>query len=383
MRIAYLLLHDFRFASYGFDEFAASRYHFSKEYARRMAAAGHDVKLYVLDAGSHARSSLKVDGYEIKSFRTSFRFPPVGGFGNDHNLEVLKELKRDAPEIVHFHNYYLWNFPYVALWVKRMKIPLVAQFHGTDPLHAIKATSNSPILRLCDRLLVPLRSEQGFLTERIGIPGERVAMFPSTGVETSVFHRLRPADGESTLLYAGRIPRPANYRWEKAPQHILPMVKALRGLGRKVRLIVAGDGPGLPSLKELAQRLGIAEAVEFLGQVDHERLPELYSRARLTFIPFMVGEVGPYWDGALQESLACGTPPIGFSDGDPGFRDLGLLVPTDPRVAAPLVARALEDGHWASSIDLRGPQEVREVSDWDVMSGKLESLYSKLARSQN
>ena len=48
MKIVYLLLHDFRFASLSVEDFAFKRFHFSKEYAKRMAQLGHDVKLYIM-----------------------------------------------------------------------------------------------------------------------------------------------------------------------------------------------------------------------------------------------------------------------------------------------------------------------------------------------
>src|SRR2546425_9989856 len=126
MKIVYLLLHDFRFASLGVEDFAFRRFHFSKEYAKRMAQLGHDVKLYILAADVRCEKILEVDRFEIKAFDVSFRFPPFMRFGNTHNLGVLREIERDSPDLVHLHNYYLWSFPYVAPWVKRLRIPLVA-----------------------------------------------------------------------------------------------------------------------------------------------------------------------------------------------------------------------------------------------------------------
>lgn len=380
MRIVYLLLHDFRFESIGLQEFAFHRYHFSKEYARRLALLGHDVKLYVMSNGISRKEVLHMDGYELKAFRSSFQFPPLMRFGNNHSVEVMGELDRDSPDLVHFHNYYLLNFPYIAPWVKRKGTPLVAQYHGTDPIKRVKALFYYPALRLCDRLLVPLASEESLLTKVLRISKERVQRFPSTGVDTKDFHPVGQKHSELTLLYSGRIPLPTTYLWEKAPQYLIPIVRALSDLGVKARLVIAGAGPGLPNLKKVVQRLGVEDSVDFLGLVEHGKLPEIYSSSTLTFVPLQMEEIGPYWDGALQESLACGTPVVAFNNKSPGLRKFGLLVPTSPEAAARLISEASNNHDWLSSIEVEGPKLVEENCEWGTMAQRLESTYAQLAR---
>jgi glycosyltransferase involved in cell wall biosynthesis len=381
MKIVYLLLHDFRFASIGLEEFAHRYFHFSKEYARRMARRGHEVTLYVLSNDRTGYKSVKLDGFEIKAFKVGFSFPPGLRFGNTHSLEALKSLSKDSPDVVHFHNYYLWSFAYAAPWVKRQGIPLVAQYHGTDPIRRLKGVGLYPSLRLCDRVLVPLESEYNFL-KSLHISDPRVLRFPSTGVDTSVFHRVAPPEDPPLLLYVGRVPRKPDFRWEKSPQLILPILRSLRSAGSEAKLMVVGDGPGLIAMKSRAASLGVADSVEFVGELPHESLARIYSRASLTFVPFRLEEIGPYWDGALQESLACGTPPVGFNNGSPGFKDLGLMIPTDPGEAAPLVQSALDNDRWASSIRESGPRAIREHCDWDIMAGQLESIYAGAIRAR-
>ncbi len=378
MRIVYLLLHDFRFASMGLHEFAYGRFHFSKEYARRLGRLGHEVKLYVLSEDVSRKEVLQMDGYELKAFRASVRLPPHMRFGNDHSLPAIQELDRDSPDLVHFHNYYLWSFPYVAPWVRRRRTPLVAQYHGSDPIRRLKVAAYYPSLMLCDRILVPLKSEENLLKKRLGIPARRVTRFPSTGVDTQVFRPVCRKSDELILLYSGRVPMPASYLWEKAPQHLIPIVRALLDLGLKPRLVVVGDGPGLPELKAAAQRLGVQDSVDFLGMVEHEGLPELYSRATLTFVPFQMEEIGPYWDGALQESLACGTPVVAFNNESPGIKQWGLLVPTRPREAARLIAEALDNESWLSSVSRGGPRLIAENCEWTSMARRLDSTYAEL-----
>jgi glycosyltransferase involved in cell wall biosynthesis len=377
MRIVYLLLHDFRFESIGLREFAFRRFHFSKEYARRIANLGHEVKLYVMMNDISGTHVLQMDGYVLKAFRSSLHFPPLMKFGNDHSIEVMKELDRDRPDLVHFHNYYLWNFPYIAPWIRRKGIPLVAQYHGTDPIRSAKAVAFYPSLRLCDSLIVPTQHEERFLTHTLRLPSGRVTRLPSTGVDTRVFKRVSPPDPEPLLTYVGRIPLPASYRWEKAPHLLLPLFKALLGLGIRAKLAVAGDGPGLPMIKASASRLGVGSSIEFLGAVDQGALPELYSRSRLTFVPLHMDDIEPFWGGTVQESLACGTPVAAFNDSSPGPRRFGLLVRPGWR-GAPLLADSLAETDSLSKAGKEGSDFVKAHCDWESVVGNVASIYQRL-----
>ncbi len=380
MRIVYLLLHDFRFASLGVKDFAFRRFHFSKEYASRMAQLGHNVKLYILADDLTRKQVVEVEGIEVKAFNVSLQFPPMMRFGNAHNLGVLREIERDSPDIVHLHNYYLWNFLYTAPWVKTLKVPLVAQFHGTDPIRRVKASIFYPSLRLCDRLLVPIRSEEDFLVRRMKIPANRVRRFPSTGVNTQLFHRTGAKEEDPLLLYVGRIPEPSSYRWEKAPQYLLPILSALRKKGVRARLTMVGDGPGLPPMVRDAERLKLQDSVLFVGQLDNEELPEFYSRSWLTFVPIHMEDIEPFWGGTLQESLACGTPVVAFNAESPGFRKFGLLVPPSAESASKLIETALANTDWLVSAGDEGLEFIKENCDWNTVAQRLNSLYSNLAK---
>jgi glycosyltransferase involved in cell wall biosynthesis len=381
LHIVYLLLHDFRFASLSLDDFVRSRFHFSKEYARRMAKLGHDVKLYILSEDPGGKKTFSVDGYEIKAFGVAARFPPLMKFGNDHSFAVLRELDRDSPDVIHFHNYYLWSFPYAATWAKRKRAKLVSQYHGTDPLRGIKASAYLPFLRLCDRILVPTEGERRLLT-KLHIPGNRILKIPSTGVDPELFHRVGPSGDDNGLLYVGRIPAPASYHWEKAPHLLLPIFRSLLRRGVKSKLVVAGDGPGLEPMKNRASDIGLSDSIEFLGQLTPEELPTLYSTASLTLDPIHMDDIEPSWGGTLQESLACGTPVVAFNNGRPGFRALGMLIPTSPQEAAQLLERGFMDASWRSQIAQEGPRVIGESCDWSAIANRLDSTYRELVSSQ-
>jgi teichuronic acid biosynthesis glycosyltransferase TuaC len=93
-----------------------------------------------------------------------------------------------------------------------------------------------------------------------------------------------------------------------------------------VRLMIAGDGPREASLRALANTLGVAGRVDFLGHVDQERLPDLYGAADLTASCSDREGIA----NVLLESLACGTPlvatPVWGSPEVVKVPEAGLLV---------------------------------------------------------
>ncbi len=60
-------------------------------------------------------------------------------------------------------------------------------------------------------------------------------------------------------------------------------IRAFAAVRTNVRLVVAGDGPDAASLRSLAERLGVADRVDFLGRVTDERLLELYNTCRAVY----------------------------------------------------------------------------------------------------
>lgn len=89
---------------------------------------------------------------------------------------------------------------------------------------------------------------------------------------------------------------------------------AIRGLvhaGKGVRLIVVGDGPRRRSLEALAQRLGVADRVEFRGRVKHAEVFRLLEGAAAAVFTGLREEGGV----ALAEAMLCGVPVIVLAHG--------------------------------------------------------------------
>ena len=73
-----------------------------------------------------------------------------------------------------------------------------------------------------------------------------------------------------------------------------------------VRLLIAGNGPNRGMLLKLAQELGVAERVTFLGALPQGQLREYYGAADALVLP----SEREGWANVLLEAMACGTPVI-------------------------------------------------------------------------
>ena len=71
---------------------------------------------------------------------------------------------------------------------------------------------------------------------------------------------------------------PANLYPVKGHRYLIEAVAALRKRGIECKLLLAGDGELRPELDAQVQNLGLADAVQFLGQRSHTRNPRHVSR---------------------------------------------------------------------------------------------------------
>ncbi|MDT8341333.1 MAG: N-acetyl-alpha-D-glucosaminyl L-malate synthase BshA [Longimicrobiales bacterium] len=192
-------------------------------------------------------------------------------------------------------------------------LPVVTTLHGTDitllgihpSFHAITRFS---ILRSSG-----LTAVSRFLKEEtvrdFGVPAERIDVIPNF-IDPDVYHRGKEPCHRHALAPAGEkvVMHVSNFRPVKRIPDVLRVFARIR---REVasRLVLIGDGPERPVAQEEAERLGIADAVLFLGK--HASVDELLSCADLFLLP---SESESFGLSAL-EAMASGVPVVGSNAG--------------------------------------------------------------------
>ncbi|MFC5552252.1 glycosyltransferase family 4 protein [Massilia aerilata] len=131
----------------------------------------------------------------------------------------------------------------------------------------------------------------------LGVAPEHVTSLRN-GVDLALFHPTpRPAEQSPfTLLAVG---------------HLVPVKGQERIIGAlpmlpDVHLRIAGDGPDRAKLVQLAQDLGVAGRVDFLGAVRQAELVQHYNQADA----LVLASSREGWANVLLESMACGTPVV-------------------------------------------------------------------------
>lgn len=111
----------------------------------------------------------------------------------------------------------------------------------------------------------------------------------------------------------------------------------------EARLLIAGDGEERKALENRISSMGLKETVRLLGNVDHNRLPQILNAADI-FILTSVAEGVPI---AILEAMACGLPVVATNVGGihevvkPGVN--GFLIDTrQPSDVAKALRQALE-----------------------------------------
>ena len=154
------------------------------------------------------------------------------------------------------------------------------------------------------------------------------------GVTADEFDPIVKAADATDIVYVGE------FRHIKGADLLIDAVARLRSDGRPVTLTLAGDGEETEALKAQIQRLGLGEAVRFIG---HVKARYGFSKGALLVVPSR-GDSMPY---VVIEAAAAGIPMVAANVG--GIPEIfgphrhALFAPNIPAAMADAIESALED----------------------------------------
>jgi len=250
-------------------------------------------------------------------------------------------LRSISPDAVHSQSQLIVG-RYISRAAKKQGIRLVATNH-IMPENLIRYTVIIPnwfkktamklawldagrVLRLADYVTTPTRRAADLLEAASGLSG---VLAISCGIDASKFANTSPTSNKPPrVLFVGRLD------YEK---HIHNLLKAVASLPASlgVQIEIVGDGSERKSLTALADELGIARDVKFLGHVTEEELPRAYDRATVFAMP----SIAELQSIATMEAMASGRPVVAADamalphlvhDGDNGY----LFEPDDVEMFA-------------------------------------------------
>lgn len=206
---------------------------------------------------------------------------------------------------------------------KLLDIPATAVYHTDVTLQAKEIINDITMTHYvenymkwfysaCDRTLVNTREYATILKER-GYRADGIGLF-RRGVDTDLFKPLNAArtvlqdmygiPGGINLLYAGRISK------DKSVGLVVEAYRCLKEEFPELNLILAGEGPETDQLMGECKQ---DERVFFLGRIDHDIMPLIYSGSDLFLFPSTTDTFGR----VVAEGQACGLPVMVSNVGGP------------------------------------------------------------------
>ena len=293
--------------------------------------------------------------------------------------ELLSVLSATHARLLHiyFGQIAVHLLPLIRAWTN----PSVVSFHGADVMVDMnKPAYREVTLQMLDAVtLVLVRSEslRRALTD-LGCNPKKIAI-QRTGIPLEEFpfrDRTVPRNGEWRFVQAGRLIEkkglPVTFRAFSTflKQH------------PNATLTIAGEGPLLPELQNLARELGIADRVSFTGFISQEQLREIYYRSHIFLHPSQTGRDGNQEGipNSMLEAMATGLPVFASEHG--GIPEAiengvsGVLVPErDDEALARALLNAAQDPGFLSRIGHTGADAVRKNFDRQQQAQRLEEIY--------
>lgn len=252
---------------------------------------------------------------------------------------ALERMHSEWPfELAHAH-YALPGAGAAEDWAARRRVPLVVSVHGGDVLGSLLSTPSARaevgrILRSCAAVLCNSRATLERAASSAG--GRSNMRVVHLGAEAPVPRPpRRPVPTVATLGHV--VPR-------KRHEDVLRALPLLLERRPEARWTVIGDGPDRPRLERLASTLGVADRVEWTGQLEPTRALEVLASCHVMALPSDDEAFGV----AYAEAMACGVPALG-SRGEWGPEEIAslgpgltLVPPHDPPALAGAIDSLLE-----------------------------------------
>lgn len=346
--------------------------------SRELAARGHEVTVVTARHTSSAPERETMDGFDV------VRVKPRMVVIRTPIAPRMRSVLRGVPaDVVHAHLPPPLSAHYAADACEGRGVPLVLTYHCDvelpSPLGSFietvyRRSLGSSTLERAARVIVTTRtyaatSRTVWRQNPVVIPNAVDVHRFDTGIDgLAVRKKLKIPPERPVVLLVGRIVA------HKGIEHFIEAARYLPD----VQFLVAGEGTHLESMEHLAQRLGVADRVRFLGRISQESLPKVYAVCDVFVLP-SVSRLEAFGIVAL-EAMATGKPVV-VAD-IPGVREViedgveGLLTdPINPQDLADKVRRLLDDPSLRREMGRRGREKVLASFTTEAVADQVLQVY--------
>jgi glycosyltransferase involved in cell wall biosynthesis len=293
---------------------------------------------------------------------------------------ALQRLRGSFPfELVHAHNAVPAGDAVrrVRAHLRSLDVPMIVSVHGGDLYYTAA------------------RGRDGAEAVSRGLGAAGLVLANSQGIaelsrahgagETRVVHLgAEPGDAQRAPRRGGS-PRLVTVAYLDARKRHADVLRALAVLGQRhptLRYVIIGEGPERVALEGLATRLGIAERVEFRGQLAPAQAIEQAQACTLFVMPSTDEAFGV----AYIEAMAGGVPAIGCR-GEPGPEEIAaagdglvLVPPGDIERLTQRIDELLSDPHRLREVGQRARATVAAAFTWERCGRDTVAAYRHVLR---
>lgn len=281
-------------------------------------------------------------------------------------------------DLIHAHWVLPNGFP-AALLARRLKLPLVISLHGSDMFLARKSKLMGRFAGFTFRKAAAITACSPDLQEQAEKLSDQPVWLLPYGVDIEHFKPANVTRDPHSIFAVGRLVHKKGFA--QLIEAFFTVIKYYMGS----TLTIAGDGPLFSQLKQKTENLGIAASVNFVGNVDRDRLPDFYRAAEIIAVPSVTDAEGNR-DGlpnVFLEALSSGSAVI--ASDIPGIQSVigsgneAVLVPSgDVAALAAGIQKLFENSLERERLRIAAREKaVRELA-WEVRSKELEKIYKEL-----
>ncbi len=356
-------------------------------------APEHTYILYLPGAFPHALHVPVPEGVQVRVVRTPFdpRFENLAKVWFEQ-IGLPRAAEEDGVDVLHV--------PYWGSALVR-RVPTVVTVHDLIPM-LLLSYRGGPLVRMYTRLvassarradmvLTDSRASRRDIRRYLKVPRERVRAVPLAvdamyqrvdDRERLEYVREKYRLPDRFLLYLGGFDQRKNIT--TLMQAYAALVYTAQQSGdaapipiEDVPLVIAGrlpvrDTRFFPNPRRIVRAFRIEPYVRFIGWVDEEDKPELYTLAEALVFPSLYEGFGL----PVLEAMACGTPVIAANAASlPELvGDAGLLVaPRDVEGLAEAMLRVLQDAALRAELSRRAVEKARQFTWEEVARATLDA----------
>jgi glycosyltransferase involved in cell wall biosynthesis len=361
---------------------------YDRALAQALTSAGHSVTLHGRRLGADDNGSLGVnlvaDFYRLAGSDAVAALPRLarlGVKGLDHAwsmTRLLRRLRRNRPDVIHFQ----WlPLPFVdgaLLAAFRGIAPLVLTVHDTDPFNGdptsgLQQHGFARCLAAFDRLIVHTAQGRARLHQR-GVPADRLVILPHGLLAEPTMAPVDPMTGPLTFLLFGKV---------KPYKGVDVMIEAFAALPPALRSqakvrIIGKPYMDMAPLHALAARGGVGDQISFESRFVHDdEVDALFGAGTVAVFPYREIEAS----GVLFLALAHGRPVIAsdlgsFSETVVDGAHGRLVPPGDVSALTDALAHMIADRGFAASCAGNARMLADAVPSWDEIGRRTAGAYA-------